>query len=73
MKTLTVLEYAQKVGVAPATVYRRIDRGELQAITEDGVKKVVVTDDLQGDTPVIQDENYVLQVEYIDELKRQLE
>ena len=94
MKTLTVLEYAQKIEVAPVTVYRRIDRGEIQAIVEDGIKKVVVPDDfesnsrevlnrhtgrseIQCNSPEIQSETHdkhlVFQVEYIDELKRQIE
>jgi predicted RNase H-like nuclease (RuvC/YqgF family) len=73
MKTLTVLEYAQEIGVAPATVYRRIDRGELQAICEDGVKKIVVPDEKHRDTSAIQNENMVLQAEYLKDLKRQIE
>jgi len=73
MKTLTVLEYAQEIGVAPATVYRRIDRGELQAICEEGVKKIVVPDDFQGDTSAIQNEKMVLHSEYTKDLKRQIE
>jgi len=73
MKTLTVLEYAQEIGVAPATVYRRIDRGELQAICEDGVKKIVVPDEKHRDTSAIQHENLVLQEEYLKDLKRQIE
>ena len=66
MKTLTVLEYAQKIGVAPTTVYRRIERGELQMIFEDGIKKVI----LNSNTSAMHREN---EVQYINELKRQVE
>jgi len=66
MKTLTVLEYAQQIGVAPTTVYRRIERGELQMIVEDGVKKVI----LNGNTDAMQIEN---NEQYVSELKRQVE
>jgi len=74
MKTLTVLEYAQQIAVAPVTVYRRINRGELQAITEDGVKKVIVNDDeipeTHSQTSEIQSVSFE---EYISELKREIE
>lgn len=66
MKTLTVLEYAQKIGVAPTTVYRRIERGELQMIVEDGVKKVI----LNGNADAMRTEN---NEQYVNELKRQVE
>jgi uncharacterized coiled-coil DUF342 family protein len=73
MKTLTVLEYAQQIGVSPVTVYRRIDRGELQAITEDNVKKVVVPIGLQVNSDKLYNDDFELQSEHIDSLKQQIE
>jgi len=70
MKTLKVSEYAKQTGVAPITVYRKIEKGELQAITEDGIKMIIVPDDFQGNTEVQQSETVELQAEYMDNLNQ---
>ena len=73
MKNMTVQEYASKIGVATSTVYRRIERGALQALSENGVQMVIVPDDSTDNNNAEQDTNFALQTQHIDELNRQIE
>ncbi len=41
---LTISEAAKQVGKSPKTIYHRIQKGELTAVTSDGVKKVQLVD-----------------------------
>ena len=66
MKTMTVLEYANEIGVATSTVYRQVKRGALQTVIEDSVQKIVLPDDFGDDGKAVH-------MQYIDELKRQVE
>ncbi len=51
-KKLTVIETAELLGVSKEAIYNRIRRGTLQTVMENGIKYVILTDEVKKSTQI---------------------
>ncbi|MDX1808615.1 MAG: integrase [Sulfurospirillaceae bacterium] len=70
-KKLTVIETAELLGVSKEAIYNRIRRGSLESVVENGVKYIVLTEDIKKATKVKKINNNVNDA-YIQLLKDEL-
>lgn len=51
-KKLTVIETAELLGVSKEAIYNRIRRGSLESVVENGVKYIILTEDIKKTTKI---------------------
>jgi len=69
MSLLTITQYAKQYNVSKQSVYDRIKRGTLKATIQDGVK-MIDTEDMQGESMHINNDQLDNQARFINEIKQ---
>jgi len=70
-KKLTVIQTAELLGVSKEAIYNRIRRGSLEVVIENGIKYVIVTEDLKKSTSSRKISNNISDA-YIELLKAEI-